>query len=96
MVQIKNGRVGKIHIKLSMSLNECMGIAIRAIRADKGFRQSDIADALGVGSSQANKFETGASVLSFVQVYTVAKYLDIKVQDIIDLAELIYTESNGG
>lgn len=26
----------------------------------------------------------------------IAKYLDIKVQDIIDLAELIYTESNGG
>ena len=26
----------------------------------------------------------------------VAKYLGIKVQDIIDLAELIYTESNGG
>ncbi len=32
----------------------------------------------------------------FIVVDTVAKYLDIKVQDIIDLAELIYTESNGG
>ena len=96
MVQIENGRVGKVRIQLAMSLNECVGMAIRAIRTDKGLRQCNIGDALGVGSSQANKFETGASVLSFVQVYTVAKYLDIKVQDIIDLAELIYTESNGG
>ena len=96
MVQIKNGRVGKVRIQLSMSLNECVAMAIRSIRTDKGLRQRDIGDALGVGSSQANKFETGASVLSFTQVYTVAKYLDIKVQDIIDLAELIYTESNGG
>lgn len=96
MVQIKNGRVGKVRIQLSMSLNECVGMAIRAIRADKGLRQCDIGDALGVGKSQANKFETGASVLSFTQVYAVAKHLDIKVQDIIDLAELIYTESNGG
>ena len=96
MVQIENGRVGKVRIQLSMSLNECVGMAIRAIRTDKGLRQCDIGDALGVGKSQANKFETGASVLSFTQVYTVAKYLDIKVQDIIDLAELIYTESNGG
>lgn len=96
MVQIKNGRVGKVRIQLSMSLNECVGMAIRAIRADKGLRQCDIGDALGIGKSQANKFETGASVLSFTQVYAVAKYLDIKVQDIIDLAELIYTESNGG
>lgn len=96
MVQIKNGRVGKVRIQLSMSLNECVGMAIRAIRADKGLRQCDIGDTLGVGTSQANKFETGASVLSFTQVYTVAKYLDIKVQDIVDLAELIHTESNGG
>ena len=96
MVQIENGRVGKVRIQLSMSLNECVGMAIRAIRTDKGLRQRDIGDALGVGSSQANKFETGASVLSFVQVYTVAKYLNITVQDIIELSELIYAESNGG
>ena len=96
MVQIKNGRVGKIHIKLSMSLNECMGIAIRAIRADKGFRQADIADALGVGSSQANKIEKGRSTVNFIQLYTVSKYLDVKVKDIIELTELIYAESNGG
>lgn len=96
MVQIKNGRVGKVRINLAMSLNECVGMAIRAIRTDKGLRQADIGICLSVGTSQANKFETGASVLSFTQVYTVAKYLDIKVQDIIDLAELIYTESNGG
>ena len=96
MVQIKNGRVGKVRIQLSMSLNECVGMAIRAIRTDKGLRQCDIGDALGISSSQANKFETGASVLSFTQVYTVDKYLNITVQDIIELSELIYTESNGG
>ena len=96
MVQIKNGRVGKVRIQLAMSLNECVGMAIRAIRTDKGLRQRDIGDALGVSSSQANKFETGASSLSFIQVYTVSRYLDITVQDIIELAELIYAESNGG
>ena len=36
-------------------------------------------------------------IMFFVPIpRSVAKYLDIKVQDIIDLAELIYTESNGG
>ena len=96
MVKIEKGKVGKVRIHLAMSLNECVGMAIRAIRTEKGLKQQDIGNFIGVGSSQANKFETGASVLSFVQVYTVAKYLNIKVQDIIDLAELIYTESNGG
>lgn len=95
MVEIKNGYVGsKVRIQLNMSLNECVGMAIRAIRTEKGLKQQDIGNCIGVGSSQANKFETGASVLSFIQVYEVAKYLDVTVQDIIDLAEQIYSVSN--
>lgn len=96
MVKIEKGKVGKVRIHLAMSLNECVGMAIRAIRTDKGLRQADIGICLSVGKSQANKFETGASILSLVQVYAVAQYLEITVQDIIDLAELIYAESNGG
>lgn len=96
MVKIENGKVGsKVRIHLAMSFNECLGMSIRAIRTEKGLKQGDIGTCISVGSSQANKFETGASVLSLVQVYTVAKYLGISVQDIIDLAELIYLESNG-
>ena len=95
MIEIKNGYVGsKVRIQLNMSLNECVGMAIKAIRTEKGLKQQDIGNCIGVGSSQANKFETGASVLSFTQVYEVTKYLNVTVQDIIDLAEQIYSVSN--
>lgn len=94
MLQIKDGYVGEVRIQLAMSLNECVGMAIRAIRTSKGLKQGDIGNCILVGSSQANKFETGTSVLSLVQVYAVSKYLEVSIQDIIDLAEQIYSVSN--
>lgn len=95
MVEIKNGYVGsKVRIQLNMSLNECVGMAIRAMRTEKGLYQCDIGKALGVVKSQANKIETGKSVISLIQVYEVAKYLGVTVQDIVALAEQIYSISN--
>lgn len=64
-----------------------LGQVLAKLRADKGLKQSDVANALGIGASTLSRIEKGESGLSTAQLRLAAKALSVTPQQILDMAE---------
>lgn len=96
MIPIKDGYVGKARIQLAMSFNECVAMALKAIRLSKGFKQNVIVLTLQSSTSQASKMEKGESTISVEQLCLLCNLYDVTATDVFELAHNIFDISNKG
>lgn len=96
MITIQNGYVGKTRIQLAMSFNECVAMALKAIRLSQGLTQNVIVLTLQSSSSQASKMERGESTISVEQLCLLCNLYNVTANDVFELAHNIFDESNRG
>ncbi len=66
---------------------------LRKIRKEKGYRQQDIAELLGVPQSFVSKYEAGERRLDILELREICRVLDLKLIDFIAQLENILDES---
>jgi transcriptional regulator with XRE-family HTH domain len=64
-----------------------LGAVLAKLRAEKGMKQSDLAAAVGIGSSTWSRIEKGESGLSIDHLRLAAKALSITPGQLLDLVE---------
>lgn len=74
-----------------------LGSVITKIRESIGFKQSELADKIGVNQSTWSRIEKGETSLSAFQLYAVSKHLDISIDELFlrynDIREKISSTS---
>jgi transcriptional regulator with XRE-family HTH domain len=72
----------------STELDKVIGHNLRVIRTNKGLKQKDIANHLGISFQQIQKYESGANRIAASVLYEFAKILDVTVSDFfVDILE---------
>ncbi len=67
-----------------MSRLKILGINIKKYRKAKGYRQLDLAEAIGVSEDYICRVENGLKFLSLRRLFKLADVLDVKVSDLVD------------
>jgi Predicted transcription factor, homolog of eukaryotic MBF1 len=65
------------------NMSSDFGQNLKKIRKRKKFTQKELADELEFTHNQVSDWETGRSVPNIEQVYKIAKFLKIKIDDLI-------------
>ena len=69
-----------------------VGINIRRLREDRGIKQSEIADLIGMHRSNYSKIETGQREISVAAVDKIAGFFNITIDELVHLGEDIPKE----
>ena len=69
-----------------------VGINIRRLREDRGIKQSEIADLIGMHRSNYSKIETGQREISVTAVDKIAGFFNITIDELVHLGEDIPKE----
>ena len=69
-----------------------VGINIRRLREDRGIKQSEIADLIGMHRSNYSKIETGQREISIAAVDKIASFFNITIDELVHLGEDIPKE----
>lgn len=69
-----------------------VGINIRRLREDRGIKQSEIADLIGMHRSNYSKIETGQREISVAAVDKIAGFFNMTIDELVHLGEDIPKE----
>jgi len=69
-----------------------VGINIRRLREDRGIKQSEIADLIGMHRSNYSKIETGQREISVAAVDKIANFFNMTIDELVHLGEDIPKE----
>jgi transcriptional regulator with XRE-family HTH domain len=69
-----------------------VGTNIRRLREDRGIKQSEIADLIGMHRSNYSKIETGQREISVAAVDKIANFFNITIDELVHLGEDIPKE----
>ena len=69
-----------------------IGTNIKRLREDRGIKQSEIADLIGMHRSNYSKIENGQREISVVAVDKIAKFFNISIDELLHLGEDIPEE----
>jgi transcriptional regulator with XRE-family HTH domain len=69
-----------------------VGINIRRLRENRGVKQSEIADLIGMHCSNYSKIENGQREISVVAVDKIAQFFNISIDELVHLGEDIPQE----
>jgi len=75
-------------------MDVALGAAVRIRRRSLGISQETLADHCGVSFQQIQKYENGANRISFSRLVQIARALDCRVVDLMDVLDA--PESEGG
>ncbi|MDD4275324.1 MAG: helix-turn-helix transcriptional regulator [Desulfobacter postgatei] len=64
-----------------------VGINIRRLREDRGIKQSEIADLIGMHRSNYSKIETGQREISVAAVDKIAGFFNMTIDELVHLGE---------
>ena len=64
-----------------------MKIRIAELRKEKKLSQADLAEIVGVTRQTITSIETGKYIASLPLAYKIAKYFDLKIEDVFELEE---------
>lgn len=68
-------------------------LLLREIRQEKGIRQVDMAERLGVPQSFVSKYESGTRRLDIIELRHICQALEISLQDFIQKMEEMLNEA---
>lgn len=69
---------------------------LRAARARKGLKQSELAELAGMDSKTIHRLETGKSNMSIPQLYALAQALGTTAADMLDAAQAVMDKQAPG
>ena len=69
-----------------------IGANIKRLREDRGVKQSEIADLIGMHRSNYSKIENGQREISLAAVDKIAKFFNITIDELVHLGEDIPKE----
>jgi len=79
-----------------ININECVcsdiGFNIKRLREDRGIKQSEIADLIGMHRSNYSKIENGQREISLAAVDKIAKFFNISIDELVHLGDDIPKE----
>lgn len=64
-----------------------MKIRIAELRKEKKLSQAELAEIVGVTRQTITSIETGKYIASLPLAYKIAKYFDLKIEDVFELEE---------
>jgi len=73
-----------------------IGSNIKRLREDRGIKQSEIADLIGMHRSNYSKIENGQREISVPALDKIAKYFNLSLDDLVHLADNIPQEVSVG
>lgn len=69
-----------------------IGINIKRLRTDRGIKQSEIADLIGMHRSNYSKIENGQREISLAAIDKIAKFFNISIDELVHLGDDIPKE----
>ena len=69
-----------------------IGINIKRLREDRGIKQSEIADLIGMHRSNYSKIENGQREISIAAVDKIAAYFNITIDELVHMGENVPKE----
>jgi transcriptional regulator with XRE-family HTH domain len=69
-----------------------IGLNIKRLREDRGIRQAEIADLIGMHRSNYSKIENGQREISLAAVDKIAKFFNITIDELVHLGDDIPKE----
>jgi transcriptional regulator with XRE-family HTH domain len=76
-------------------MDVALGAAVRIRRRSLGLSQETLADQCGVSFQQIQKYENGANRISFSRLVQIARALDCRVVDLMDVLDAPDNEGGG-
>lgn len=78
----------------SKLFQESLGLAITSLRERVGLSASDLAKRINISKSKLSRIECGHSLIDLMTLIAISNALNIKIDDIIDLARVFEVERN--
>jgi transcriptional regulator with XRE-family HTH domain len=71
--------------RAATEIDAVIGARIRAVRLERGFSQSEVANAIGITFQQLQKYETGKNRIAAATLAALSETLDVHLSDLMPL-----------